>query len=290
MANAWLRLYAEFQSDPKVQMMSEAMQRRLVMLFCARCSDMLHDDELALAFLLRISQSELADTKALFIEKGFIDETWDLLNWDKRQFQSDSSTERVRKHRNAMKQDETLQERSGNVSETDRTEQNRKNRTENALSPEATNETLPKVKPEEFADIWNRTCKKLPKIRAFTPSRRKQVLLRMKEGVTLEIFAEAIKCCTEKRFLRGEGNRHWTATFDWLFENDRNIHRVIEEDWTVGKSDKSETLDIPRRPVAQGAGEQNGHRPEQLASPRRPVARAGGTEEKGYADEKEELQ
>ena len=32
----WMRLYAEFATDPKVQMMSEAMQRRHVMLFCLK--------------------------------------------------------------------------------------------------------------------------------------------------------------------------------------------------------------------------------------------------------------
>lgn len=100
MANLWFRLYAEFATDPKVQSMSEAMQRRLVMLFCARCSDILHaDDEATLAFYLRVSEGELAETKKLFMAKGFIDQHWDVLNWNKRQFVSDSSTERVRRHR-----------------------------------------------------------------------------------------------------------------------------------------------------------------------------------------------
>ena len=41
MANPWFRMYAEFATDPKVQSMSEAMQRRLTMLLCLRCSDVL---------------------------------------------------------------------------------------------------------------------------------------------------------------------------------------------------------------------------------------------------------
>ena len=95
MANPWFRLYSEFADDPKVQMMTEAMQRRLVMLMCFRCKDAtLHATQLA--FYLRISASELAETKALFIENGFIDEDWELPNWNARQFISDCSTERSR--------------------------------------------------------------------------------------------------------------------------------------------------------------------------------------------------
>ena len=98
MANAWFRLYSEFADDPKVQMMSEAMQRRLVMLFCLRCKETsLGDGEIA--FALRISTEEAADTKKLFVDKGFIDDSWNITNWDDRQFVSDSSAERVKRYR-----------------------------------------------------------------------------------------------------------------------------------------------------------------------------------------------
>lgn len=108
MANPWFRLYSEWADDPKVQMMPEPMQRRLVMLFCERCkNETLHETERA--FHWRITEAELAETKALFLQKGFIDEHWNLVNWNKRQFISDSSTDRVRRYRQAKKQAETLQ-------------------------------------------------------------------------------------------------------------------------------------------------------------------------------------
>jgi hypothetical protein len=115
-AYGWFRLYAEFATDPKVQSMPEHMQRRLVMLFCLRSGNgnaTFHETELLWA--LRISPDELAETKALFLAKGFISETWRVTNWDKRQYVSDSSTERVRKHRERR---ETLQERRETVAVT----------------------------------------------------------------------------------------------------------------------------------------------------------------------------
>ena len=124
MANPWFRLYSEFAHDPKIQMLSEAMQRRYVMLLCLRCSETLatlHETEIA--FQLRLSEKDLEETKLLFISKKFIDRQWNLLNWDKRQFVSDSSTERVARHRQKKKQasnaDETLQERPSNAIDTD---------------------------------------------------------------------------------------------------------------------------------------------------------------------------
>jgi len=135
MANPWFRLYSEFAHDPKVQMLSEAMQRRYVMLLCLRCSETLETlQETEIAFQLRLSDKELEETKLLFISKKFIDKQWNLLNWDKRQFVSDSSTMRVAKHRQKKKQasnaTETLQERPSNAidteTDTDKKQKNRK--------------------------------------------------------------------------------------------------------------------------------------------------------------------
>lgn len=98
-------MYAEFATDPKVQMMSEVDQRRFVMVLCLRCSNdcvTLQDDEVA--FQLRISNEEWAQTKARFLAKGLINDDNKPTAWDRRQFVSDSSAERVRKHRDKKKQ------------------------------------------------------------------------------------------------------------------------------------------------------------------------------------------
>ena len=119
MANQWFRLYAEFATDPKVQMMSEANQRRFIMVLCLRCSNddvTLQDEEVA--FQLRISIEEWAATKALFLSKGLLDENNTPSAWDKRQFVSDSSAERVRKHREAKKKASSTDCNGRNVTET----------------------------------------------------------------------------------------------------------------------------------------------------------------------------
>ena len=79
MANAWFRLYAEFANDPKVQMLSETQQRRLVMLMCLRCGNTTLDDGLV-GFHLRISADEVAETKAHLVENGFITNSWEMVS------------------------------------------------------------------------------------------------------------------------------------------------------------------------------------------------------------------
>lgn len=106
MANPWFRMYSEFASDPKVQMLSETDQRRFVMLLCLRCSNVsqpLQDDEVA--FQLRISNEVWLQTKQVLMEKGLIDEESKPCAWDKRQYISDVSTRRVLKHREKKKRE-----------------------------------------------------------------------------------------------------------------------------------------------------------------------------------------
>jgi hypothetical protein len=119
MANSWFRLYQEFATDPKVQSMSEIMQRRLVMLFCLRCGNVLETlQEQEIMFALRITEEEWRETKQLFVSKcfiRFISDKCNIINWNKRQFISDTSTDRVKRYR-AKK--ETFLKRSKRVSET----------------------------------------------------------------------------------------------------------------------------------------------------------------------------
>ena len=123
MANSWFRMYAEFANDPKVQMLSETDQRRYIMLLCIRCNGdvTLHDSEVA--FQLRISNAEWLVTKAILAAKNLVTDDNKPTAWDKRQYSSDSSVERVRKHRGQKKAsgnaDVTLQKQKSNAVDSD---------------------------------------------------------------------------------------------------------------------------------------------------------------------------
>jgi hypothetical protein len=97
-------MYAEFATDPKVQILSEVEQRRYLMLLCMRCcnGDVTLQDEIV-AFQLRICNDEWQKTKSILLHKNLIDDANKPVAWNKRQYQSDSSKSRVSKHRENKK-------------------------------------------------------------------------------------------------------------------------------------------------------------------------------------------
>ena len=67
----WFKVFAEWGSDPKVQSMSESLQRRLIMLWCLRCqADLTGLTEKEIALYLHISLPALEKTRAVFVGGG----------------------------------------------------------------------------------------------------------------------------------------------------------------------------------------------------------------------------
>ena len=148
MSNSWLRLYAEFSTDPKVQRLSETDQRRYIMLLCLRCSngdETLQDEDVT--FQLRISADEWLSTKQVLLSKCLITDDNKPTAWNKRQFASDSSTARVLKHRELVKQD-------CNVSETPQIQKQIQNK-DSCASPAKRDDSM-----QTFPKFWDAYPKK----------------------------------------------------------------------------------------------------------------------------------
>lgn len=244
MANAWFRMYSEFATDPKVQMMSETLQRRFIMLLCMRCGNdlvTLQDDEVA--FQLRISNEEWTETKATFVAKGFIDNKLNLLNWEKRQFKSDSSKDRVAKHRAKVKgdanNDVTLQEGQSNALEQNRTDTDKeaKASSSTAALPDCPHSelidlfaaklpTLPQPKPE----MWSGARAKALKARwvwVLTAKKRSGDRYATDKQSAMDFFARFFDYVSGSDFLSGR-NGQWTGCdLAWL-ANETNFAKVMQ--------------------------------------------------------------
>lgn len=104
MANPWFRMYSEFAADPKVQVLTEALQRRYVMVLCLHCNGQYEkapEDEIALA--LRITPEEWRETKETLIMRKLLRDDGSIGGWEKRQFISDikdsTAAARQKRHR-----------------------------------------------------------------------------------------------------------------------------------------------------------------------------------------------
>jgi hypothetical protein len=107
----WFRLYDEVVEDPKVQRLSPELFKTWVNLLCLASKNKgILPCSADVAFTLRISEKEASNRLDRLLDAGLLDEEFEGLKphgWDKRQFVSDISTDRVRRFR----------ERSRNVSE-----------------------------------------------------------------------------------------------------------------------------------------------------------------------------
>lgn len=105
----WFRVYDEFLDDPKIQRLHPALLKVLLNVWCVASRN---DGRLPtipdMSFSLRMTEDETFRAVSKLAEAGFID-TDDATGeqrphgWEARQFRSDSSTDRVRKHRKQQK-------------------------------------------------------------------------------------------------------------------------------------------------------------------------------------------
>lgn len=149
MSLPWFRLYTEFASDPKIQILAFEDQRHFIMLLCLKGNGTLDtgsDSELyrdrLIARALGLDPASAAEAKRRLIEAQLIGSTWQPVKWDERQFISDYSTPRVRKYREKQERNvtETFPKRHETVIDQNqnRTEQNKS--AKKALSAEKTAE------------------------------------------------------------------------------------------------------------------------------------------------------
>ncbi len=122
----WLKLWCEWLDDPKVQMMSDAYQRRHICLMILKQRGYVPCNNSAVAFALRVSNDEWLKTKEEFVSRGLCDDENDIPSWITRQDLISPNTERSRRHRAKLKEAEkgrcgnvagTLRERCGNNGE-----------------------------------------------------------------------------------------------------------------------------------------------------------------------------
>jgi hypothetical protein len=224
MANPWFRMYSEFATDPKVQMLNEADQRRLTMLFCLRCNGhvTLQDEEVT--FLLRISNDQWTTSKALFIERGFINESNEILNWDKRQFASDTSKNRVAAYRERKKNDGngnvTLQKRKSNAVDTDT------DTDINTNVPSVAGDDCPH---QEIINLYHENLPMLTQVKSWTPKRSSALKTRWREDTkrqSLEWWAKLFQYIAKSDFLTGKASE-WQADLEWII-NASNLVKIIE--------------------------------------------------------------
>lgn len=187
-------MYAEWASDPVVQSLSFDDQRHHAVLLCLKCNGTL-DRKIAAAQRERIILRGLGldaitagEVRRRLLEVGLIDEDWQPNGWDKRQYNSDISTNRVRKYRN--------NNNSGNVSETESETKGNVSETSGTISVSVSKNNITKGDTETAQFIFNL-------IRSLNPNHKEP---------NLKSWANDIRLMRERD---GRSDAEIRALFEW---------------------------------------------------------------------------
>lgn len=167
----WFRVYTEIIDDPKVAKMDAETFKFFIFLMALACEqekegyiEMTLDE---ISWRLRCNVSETLQNVSLLVSCNILtkisDNKYMFLNWEKRQYKSDNSSERVRKHRTVMK-------RFCNGLEQNRTEQNRAMERFNQFYTAYPN----KKAKSEALKAWNKLNGTLPDIEVLLSAIEKQ--------------------------------------------------------------------------------------------------------------------
>jgi hypothetical protein len=94
--------------------------------------------------------------------------------------------------------------------------------------------------PENVIALYHEHCPSFPHLARLTDARKTKIKIRLAEIGSREKLGGLFRKMEASRFLKGDNPRGWKATFDWLFENEKNWVKVIE-----GNYDNEQPADRP---------------------------------------------
>lgn len=237
----WFRFYSEALHDPKIVSLSDRQHRAWVNILAVAS---LHDGILPcardIACHLRMTEVDVRTLIDELVFHGLIDIQPDKTlvphGWSRRQYQSDCSTDRVRKYRQEKKDaTETDVKRFSSVSVT-APDTDTETETDNTPLP-------PKGEPvpvQEAYDLWNATALACGLTQGkLTPARRKSIAARLRENDGLTGWKQMLANIERSSFLTGgqpgrNGGQSFRADLDFVLKPAK-FQKIIEGGYGNGR-------------------------------------------------------
>lgn len=162
--------------------------------------------------------------------------------------ESSSEADRKRSYRSRIEKEKMSGQMSRQISD--------KNPPEKEIELEIEKEIEIKIDYQQIADMYNNTCVSFPRLTKLSDKRKKAIKARLRT-YTLEDFQKLFEMAEGSSFLKGQNNRNWSATFDWLIA-DGNMAKVLDGNYADKKEDfgnahgdsEQRTESANRRPAA----------------------------------------
>lgn len=83
---------------------------------------------------------------------------------------------------------------------------------------------------EKVIESFNERCKRLPKIKLISKSRKDKIKARSKGNllVAIEDWNSYFEAVSKSSFLCGDNDRNWRADFDWLIKSEDPVIKIYE--------------------------------------------------------------
>lgn len=85
---------------------------------------------------------------------------------------------------------------------------------------------------QDIVALWNSICTNLPQVKSISDKRKSKIKARLSEFGDPKLWSAHVRELFEKvqasSFLCGGNGNGWTASFDWIFENESNWVKVME--------------------------------------------------------------
>ena len=232
----WFRLYDEMLDDPKAQRLPPQDFKIWINLLCLASRN---DGKLPcisdMAFALRISENDAVTVVERLHIAGLIDKRnggpdgfhYSPHAWEKRQYKSDNSADRVKKHREKRNGECNV---SCNVTETPPdtdTETDTETDISNMSETPVSDTDDESVSVKDVVEVWNKLAPKIGKktVRDVTPSRKQLLQTRLKQ-YSMDDFVTVFENIQASPFLRGDTG--WGGCqFDWVFKRE-NFQKILE--------------------------------------------------------------
>ena len=91
--------------------------------------------------------------------------------------------------------------------------------------------------PQQIVELYNSICKSFPSVKSLSEARKKTLRARLKV-YTLDDFKELFERAETSSFLKGNNERKWQATFDWLIK-DANMAKVLDGNYNDRQGNSS---------------------------------------------------
>lgn len=83
-----------------------------------------------------------------------------------------------------------------------------------------------RVDYQQIANMYNATCVSFPRLTRLSEKRKRAIKARLRK-YSIDDIKRGFELAEESDFLKGENNRNWSATFDWMM-NDANMAKILD--------------------------------------------------------------